>query len=416
MSLQNTPVAQPSLDLASIKADFPILQRKMNGKPLVFLDSAASSQKPKQVMDAISDYYANRHANIHRGVYQLSQEATDAFEQVREKVRAFLNAGHSHEVIFTRGATESINLVASSYGRSHFKPGDEILLSRMEHHSNIVPWQLIAEQTGANIKVIPIFESGEIDLEAYRQMLSNRVKMVAIPHISNALGTINPVKSMIELAHENGTPVLLDGAQATPHLQPDVQALDVDFYVFSGHKMYGPTGIGGLYGKTELLNAMPPYHGGGEMIIRVSFEQTTYNELPFKFEAGTPNIAGTIGLGAAIDYTMNLGYEAIQAHEAELLDYATKQLSSIEGMKIYGTSKEKASVISFLIEGLHPYDVGAILDKLGIAVRTGHHCTQPLMDWYGIPGTVRASFGLYNTLEDIDLLVQGINTAIRMLK
>lgn len=403
------------LDIQKVRSDFPLLDSEMNGKPLVFLDSAASSQKPIHVLNAMDTYYKKQHANVHRGVYRLSQEATDAYEKARHLIQHFINAASEKEIIFVRGTTEAINLVASSYGR-RFKPGDEIIISAMEHHSNIVPWQLIAEQTGAVLKIIPINESGEVQFELFEELLTEKTQIVAITHVSNSLGTINPVKAIIEKAHAINVPVLLDGAQAIPHMKVDVQELDVDFYAFSGHKMFGPTGIGILYGKEKLLEEMPPYHGGGEMIKTVTFEKTTFNELPHKFEAGTPDIAGTVGLGAAVEYMQQLSHEAIARHEHDLLTYATELLTQIEGMRIYGTAKEKASVISFLIEGIHPYDLGTLLDKQGIAVRTGHHCTQPLMDWYGIPGTVRASFALYNTREDIDLLVNGVEKAALMLR
>lgn len=405
-----------SIDLSAIRKDFPILEREMRGKPMVFLDSAASSQKPEAVVGAMDHYYHHLHANVHRGVYQLSQEATDAFEKARHLVTRFINAPSDKEVLFVRGTTEGINLVASSFGRKFFKEGDEVIISAMEHHSNIVPWQLICEQTGAKLKVIPVSEEGELDMEAYANMLSEKTKLVAVVHVSNTLGTINPVEQIIELAHAQDVPVLLDGAQAIPHLKVDVQALDVDFYTFSGHKMFGPTGIGILYGKEKWLNAMPPYQGGGEMIETVSFEKTTFNELPHKFEAGTPDIAGAVGLGAAVEYMESLGHEAISQHEHELLVYGIEELKKIEGIRLIGTAKNKASVISFLLDGTHPYDVGTILDQMGIAVRTGHHCTQPLMDRLGIPGTVRASFAVYNTKEDIDRLVEGVKRAAKMLK
>jgi len=398
-----------------IRADFPILSRKMNNQPLVFLDSAASSQKPTAVIKSMDDYYEYRHANVHRGVYQLSQEATDAFEDARRSVRAFINAASEREIIFTRGATESVNLVASSFGRKYLKEGDEVLISAMEHHSNIVPWQLICEQTGARLKVIPVSEKGELNMAAFDQLLNKKTKIVALVHISNALGTINPVEEVIEKAHAKNIPVLIDGAQAAPHQKIDVRQLDADFYVFSAHKMFGPTGMGVLYGKEKWLEAMPPYHGGGEMIKTVTFEKTTFNELPFKFEAGTPDIAGAVGLKAAIDYINAVGHAAIQEHEADLLAYGTARLKEIPGLRIIGEADNKASVISFLVEGTHPYDIGAILDKLGIAVRTGHHCTQPLMDHFGIPGTVRASFALYNTREEIDKLAVGVERAVKML-
>lgn len=388
----------------------------MNGKPIVFLDSAASSQKPRQVIDAMNQYYKRQHANVHRGVYQLSQEATDAFERARELVRSFVNAASDKEIIFTRGTTEGINLVASSFGRQFLKEGDEVIVSHLEHHSNIVPWQLICEQQGAKLKVIPVTETGELDMDAFRSLLSDRTRIVAVNHVSNALGTVNPVEEIIREAHARDIPVLLDGAQAVPHMKVDVQELDVDFYVFSGHKMLGPTGIGVLYGKTRWLEAMPPYHGGGEMIHTVSFEKTTYAELPHKFEAGTPDIAGAVGLGAAVEYMMEIGPDVIGQHEHQLLRYATEKLLQIEGLKIYGTADNKAGVISFLVEGIHPYDLGTLLDKQGIAVRTGHHCAQPLMDRYGIPGTVRASFAVYNNREDVDKLVAGLERAVKMLK
>lgn len=406
----------PTFDVEAIRAEFPLLQREMRGKPLVFLDSGASSQKPQAVIDALGHYYTHQHANVHRGVYELSQEATDAYELGRERVRQFLNAPSTEELIFVKGCTDGINLVASSYGRQFLQAGDEVLISAMEHHSNIVPWQIICEQTGAQLKVIPVSERGELDMEAYEQLLSDRTKMVAVIHVSNTLGTINPVREIIAKAHERDIPVLLDGAQATPHMKVDVQELDVDFYVFSGHKVFGPTGIGILYGKRKWLDAMPPYQGGGEMIANVTFEKTTYNELPHKFEAGTPHIAGAVGLGAALEYVMNIGQEAIAQHEAALLAYATERLRAIDGLRIIGTAENKASVISFLIDGTHPYDVGTILDKLGIAVRTGHHCTQPLMDQFGIPGTVRASFAMYNNQADIDRLVAAVERAARMLR
>jgi cysteine desulfurase/selenocysteine lyase len=410
----NTTAAK--IDFAAVRSDFPLLQRSMNGKPLVFLDSAASSQKPQVVLDALDKYYEELNANVHRGVYTLSQEATDAYEEGRRAVQRFINAKHEHEVILVRGTTEGINLVASSYGRKFLKAGDEILISTMEHHSNIVPWQMIAEQTGALLRVIPINEKGEMIMEEFDQLLSEKTKIVAVVHVSNSLGTINPVKEIIDKAHALNVPVLIDGAQAIPHMKVDVQELDADFYVFSGHKLFGPTGIGILYGKEDLLNAMPPYQGGGEMIERVTFEKTTYNHLPHKFEAGTPDISGSVGLGAAIKYVEGIGHEAIAEYEHELLVYATEQLKQIEGIRIIGEAENKASVISFLVEGTHPYDVGTILDKLGVAVRTGHHCTQPLMDRYEIPGTIRASFAFYNNKEDVDRLVEGVKRAVKMLK
>ena len=413
MQVENKDIIHSDLD--HIRADFPLLGNTMRGKPIVFLDSAASSQKPRIVIDAIANYYKNKHANVHRGVYELSQEATDAFELGRERVRNFLNAESSDEIIFTRGTTESINLVASSYGRKYLNEGDEVIISTMEHHSNIVPWQMICEERKAKLRIIPINEKGEILIDKYEALLSKKTKIVAVTHISNALGTINPVKEMIEIAHSHDIPVLIDGAQATLHSKVDVQDLDADFYSFSSHKVYGPTGIGVLYGKRKWLEAMPPYQGGGEMIDSVSFEKTTFNKIPFKFEAGTPNIAGAIGLGVALEYVRSIGHSAIHEHEQSLLKYATEQLLKIDGLKIIGTANKKASVISFNVDGIHPYDIGTILDKMGIAVRTGHHCTQPLMEYYQIPGTVRASFAVYNNMEDVNKLVEGVKRAVNML-
>ncbi|WP_299777621.1 cysteine desulfurase [uncultured Formosa sp.] len=397
-----------------IRKDFPILNRQVNGKPLVYLDNAATSQTPKQVIDVIVDYYSNYNANIHRGVHRLSQEATDAYEQARIKIQKHFNAKFSHEIIFTAGTTHSINLVANGFS-SLLKKGDEIIVSALEHHSNIVPWQMLCERTGATLKVIPMNLEGELIMSEYDKLLSKNTKLVFVNHISNALGTINPIEYIIEKAHAVGAAVLVDGAQSCPHIKPDVQALDVDFYVTSAHKMCGPTGQGMLYGKEEWLKKLPPYQGGGEMIAEVTFEKTTYADLPHKFEAGTPNICGGIAFGAAIDYINAIGFDAIAKYEHELLDYATEKLSEIEGLKIYGTSKHKTSVISFNLDGIHPYDVGTILDKLGIAVRTGHHCAQPVMDFYKIPGTVRASFAFYNTKEEIDTLVNGVKKAKMML-
>ncbi len=404
-----------SLDIASIRAQFPILDQEINGKPLVYLDNGASSQKPQRVIDAISHYYENDHSNVHRGAHTLSQRATNAFEAVRKQVQQFINAEHEHEIIYTRGTTEAINLVASSFGKVFIEEGDEVLISTMEHHSNIVPWQMMCDEWGAVLKVIPITESGEIIMDEFDTLLSGRTAMVAINHVSNALGTINPLREIIDKAHKVGAAVLIDGAQSVPHMKVDVQDLDADFYCFSAHKMYGPTGIGILYGKEQWLNDMPPYHGGGEMIDKVSFEKTTYNSLPFKFEAGTPNIADTIALGEAIRFMDEVGVENIGAWEHELVEYATEKLLEIEGLRIIGTAKNKASVISFLVGNIHPFDMGTILDQLGIAVRTGHHCTMPLMEWYGIPGTVRASFAVYNTKEEVDVLVAGVNRAAMML-
>ena len=408
-------ITKSTYDINTIRADFPLLSGEMRGKPLVFLDSAASSQKPQQVLDALDHYYKHQNANVHRGVYELSQQATDAYELGRERARRFLNAGSTEECILVKGTTDGINLVASSFGRKYLKEGDEVVISAMEHHSNIVPWQLACEQAGAQLKVIPVNDKGELLMDEYERLLTDRTKIVAVVHVSNALGTINPVEEIIAKAHEKGIPVLLDGAQATPHLKVDVQTLDVDFYVFSGHKVFGPTGIGILYGKKKWLDAMPPYQGGGEMIATVTFEKTTYNELPHKFEAGTPDISGAVGLGVALDYIEQIGQQNIAAHEHELLQSATEQLLAIDGLRIIGRADNKASVISFLIDGAHPYDVGTILDKLGIAVRTGHHCTQPLMERFGIPGTVRASFAAYNNHEDVERLVAGVQRAARML-
>ena len=411
-----TATAKAAFPIARVRADFPILSTEMNGRPLVFLDSAASSQKPEQVVQAIDEYYHTTHANVHRGVYQLSQRATDAFERARVTVARHLNAPDEHEVIWTRGNTESINLVASSYGQ-RFKAGDEILLTHMEHHSNIVPWQLVAQRTGAVVRVIPVTEAGEVDMEAYRGMLNERTAFVSVVHVSNALGTVNPIREMAALAHEAGAVFLADGAQAIPHEQVDVQALGVDFYTFSGHKMLGPTGQGVLWGRRALLDSMPPYQGGGEMIDRVSFETgTTFNEVPFRFEAGTPNIAGAVGLARAIEYLRDLGLEEIEAYETSLLEYATEEMMKIQGLRVIGTASLKHSVLSFLVEGTHPYDIGTLLDKQGVAVRTGHHCCQPLMERYGIPGTVRASFALYNTREDVDRLVAATTRAVNMLR
>lgn len=412
--MERTAVLE-QFDVDKVREDFPILTRTVNGKPLVYLDNGATTQKPKQVIDAIVNYYTQLNSNVHRGVHHLSQIATDAFEATRRKLRPFIKAAHEHEIILTKGTTESINLVASCYGKAFVKTGDEIIISAMEHHSNIVPWQILCEERGAVLHVVPINDAGELDMDAYRSLLNERTKMVAITYVSNALGTINPVKEIIALAHDTGAPVLLDAAQAIQHLSIDVQALDVDFLAFSGHKMYGPTGIGVLYGKEKWLNAMPPYQSGGEMIKEVAFAQTTYNDLPFKFEAGTPNIEAGICLAHAIDYISALGLDNIAAYEHDLLEYATQQLLAIPSLRVVGTAREKSSVISFLLDGAHPYDVGVILDKLGIAVRTGHHCTQPLMDRFCIPGTVRASIALYNTKEDIDTLVAGVQRAAAML-
>ncbi|WP_422082627.1 aminotransferase class V-fold PLP-dependent enzyme [Ulvibacterium sp.] len=401
-------------DVKKIRGDFPILTRKVNGKPLVYLDNAATSQTPQQVIDVIVAYYGNYNANIHRGVHALSQEATDKYEEARKKIQEHFKIAKAHEIIFTSGTTHAINLVANGFS-SFLRQGDEILVSAMEHHSNIVPWQMLAERTGAVLRVIPMSLDGELEMDAYEQLLSDRTKLVFCNHVSNALGTINPIQEIIDKAHEVGAAVLIDGAQAAPHIKANLQELNVDFYTVSAHKMCGPTGVGMLYGKEKWLNALPPYQGGGEMIAEVTFEKTTYADLPHKFEAGTPNICGGIAFGAALDYMNAIGLEAIAEYENELLDYATQKLLEIDGLRIYGTAKNKTSVISFNIEGIHPYDIGTILDKLGIAVRTGHHCAQPIMDFYKIPGTVRASFSFYNTKEEVDVLVEGVRRAKSML-
>ena len=402
------------LNIDKIREEFPILSQKVNGKPLVYFDNGATSQKPQIVLDAIQTYYSEINANIHRGVHHLSQIATDAYEAARVKVQKHLNAAKDYEIIFTSGTTQSINLVANGFAQI-MKPGDEVIVSHLEHHSNIVPWQMACERSGAKLKVIPMKKDGTLDQEAYEKLLNANTKIVAVNHVSNALGIINPIKKMIQKAHQVGAAVLIDGAQAVPHLQPDVVDLDCDFYAFSGHKMCSPTGTGVLYGKETWLNALPPYQGGGEMIKEVTFEKTTYACLPHKFEAGTPNIAGGIVLGVAIDYLHTIGFDHIEAYEKELLDYATQRLQELEGMTIYGTAKEKAAVVSFNLSGLHPYDVGTIIDKLGIAVRTGHHCAQPIMEYYQIPGTIRASFSFYNTKEEIDAMIEAIKKAQLML-
>lgn len=403
-----------AFDVQKIRADFPILKRRVNGYPLVYLDNAATSQKPQVVIDSIVDYYSNYNANIHRGVHSLSQEATDAYEVARKKIQKHFNIKNAYEVIFTSGTTHGINLVASGFS-DLLKKGDEILVSAMEHHSNIVPWQMLCERTGAVLKVIPMNLEGSLILSEYKKLLSSKTKLVFVNHVSNALGTINPIAKIIESAHSVGAAVLIDGAQSCSHIKPDLQKLDVDFYVTSAHKMCGPTGVGMLYIKEKWGNKLPPYQGGGEMIKEVTFAKTTYADLPHKFEAGTPNVAGGIAFGVAIDYLNAIKFEAIEAYETELMNYATKKLLEIEGLKIYGTSKLKTSVISFNIEGIHPYDIGTIVDKLGIAVRTGHHCAQPIMDFFKIPGTVRASLSFYNTKEEIDALVEGVKKAKLML-
>ena len=403
-----------SFDVARIREDFPILKELVHGKPLVYLDNAATTQKPQAVIDALVNYYQTENSNVHRGVHTLSQLATDAYEGAREKVRQFINAEHDKEIIFVRGTTEGINLVAQTYGRANIGPGDEIIITAMEHHSNIVPWQILCEEKGAHLKVIPINDDGELLLEEYESLLSPRTKFVSVVHQSNALGTINPVEEIIELAHARGIPVLLDGAQAVAHVPIDVQKLGCDFYAFSGHKLYGPTGVGVLYGRADLLDAMPPYQGGGEMIRSVTFEKTLYNVIPNKFEAGTQNIAGSVGMGAAIDYVNGVGTDNIAAYEKELLAYGAERLSEIELVKLIGTARHKGSILSFVMENAHPHDVGTILDAEGIAVRTGHHCAQPLMDRYGVPATVRASLAFYNTKEEIDTLVKGIDRVIEV--
>ena len=415
--MSNFHIHPAKLDIASIRKDFPALNQEIyGGKQLVYLDSAATSQKPQVVMDRLMQYYQMENANVHRGVHYLSQLATDHYEGTRTKIQQLINAKHQHEIIYTSGTTGGINLVAFSFGEKYIQAGDEIIISAMEHHSNIVPWQLLCERKGATLKVIPMDDTGTLDLEAYGNLLNKKTKLVAVVHISNSLGTINPIKKMVQMAHELDIPVLVDGAQAMPHSSVDVQDLDVDFYAFSGHKMFGPTGFGCLYGKEKWLEAMPPFLGGGDMIETVSFEKSTYAALPHKFEAGTPNIADAIAMGAAIDYIQNIGFEAIEAYEQELLVYAQQRLSEIEGIRFYGTSDHKASVISFLIGDIHPYDAGTILDRLGIAIRTGHHCTQTVMRHFQIPGTMRASFAFYNTKEEIDILVDGLQEVKKMFQ
>ena len=405
-----------ALDINKIREDFPALHQLVYKRPLIYLDNAATTQKPKVVIDTLLEYYNKQNSNIHRGVHYLSQQATSAYEDARRVIQKFINASHSHEIIFTRGTTESINLVASSFAKKFLNKGDEIVISGMEHHSNIVPWQIVCEEKQAVLKIIPINESGELIIEEFEKLLNEKTKLIAIAHISNALGTINPVKEIIKTAHSKNIPVLVDGAQAVPHMKVDVQDLDCDFYCFSGHKMYAPMGAGILYGKEKILEELPPYQGGGEMIKDVTFEKTTYNELPFKFEAGTPNVGDGLGLAAAIKYLETIGIDAIHQHESELLEYATKRLLAIDGLKIIGTARNRAAVISFLVGKIHPSDIGIILDKLGIAVRTGHHCAQPIMERYKITGTVRASFGLYNTMEEIDTFIEGVIKAKSMLE
>jgi cysteine desulfurase/selenocysteine lyase len=409
-------ISSPLLNIEAIRADFPILSRKVNGKPLIYFDNGATAQKPQAVIDALDIYYKNQNANIHRGVHTLSQEITVAYENARTTIQKHLNAAHAHELIFTAGTTASINLLASSFAKKHIQAGDEIIISAMEHHSNILPWQQVCEEKGALLKVIPINKEGELLIDEFEKLISTKTKIIAVTHISNTLGTINPIKEIIAIAHSKNIPVMIDGAQAVPHTAVDVQALDCDFYVFSGHKLFGPTGVGILYGKEKWLNELPPYQVGGGTIKTVTFEKTEYADLPLKFEAGTPHISGGIGLAAAIDYINNIGLEKIAAYEHELLVYATEALEKIAGVKIIGTAKNKASVISFSVEGLHPFDIGTILDQLGIAVRTGHHCTQPLMQFYGVPGTIRASFAFYNTKQEIEEFIKGLERTINMLK
>ncbi|MCO6496314.1 MAG: cysteine desulfurase [Chitinophagaceae bacterium] len=404
-----------TFDIASLRSEFPVLNVQVNNKPLVYLDNAATAQKPKAVIESLEEYYRNYNANIHRGIHSLAEKATAAYEATRTQVQHFLNAGSREEIIFTRGTTESVNLVAAAWGKQFLNEGDEVIISTMEHHSNIVPWQIICEEKKAILKVIPISDEGELDMDAYHQLLSPKTKMVAVTHISNSLGTINPVKEITAAAHKAGAVVLIDGAQSTPHMTINVQDLDCDFFAFSAHKVYGPTGAGVLYGKKALLEAMPPYQGGGEMIGGVTFEKTTYNELPYKFEAGTPNIADVIAFGATLSFLKSVDLKLIREHEKALLQYATEQIQSVGDIRLIGTAKQKAGVVSFLIEGAHPQDVGVLLDQQGIAVRTGHHCTQPLMDRFGIPGTVRASFAMYNTFEEVDRLVAGLQKAKKML-
>ncbi|SDL83489.1 cysteine desulfurase / selenocysteine lyase [Catalinimonas alkaloidigena] len=403
-----------SFDVEKIRQDFPVLHQEVNGKPLAYFDNAATTQKPQAVLDALTHYYTQDNANIHRGIHTLAERATAAFEHTRETVRTFLNAPSAEEIIFTRGTTEGINLVASSWGHTHLQAGDEVIISGMEHHSNIVPWQMVCEARGATLKVIPVRADGSLDLEAFEALVSSRTKMVAVVYVSNSLGTINPVKTIIDKAHAVGARVLIDGAQASSHLNIDVQALDCDFYVFSGHKIYGPTGVGALFGKREVLEAMPPYQGGGEMIKEVTFEKTTYNDIPYKFEAGTPNIADVVAMKAAIDYLQALGKDNLAAYEHELLTYATQAVQDIPGLKLVGTASEKISILSFVLEGIHHFDIGMMLDARGVAIRTGHHCTQPLMHHFGLEGTARASFAFYNTTEEVDRMVEGLHRIAKL--
>jgi len=409
-----TPVALAShatLDVEAIRRDFPLLQRQVHGRPLVYLDNAATTQKPQQVIDRLVRFYSSENANIHRGVHLLSVEATDAYDHARERVRQFLHAAEAREIVFVRGATEGINLVASTFGRAHVGPGDEIVISEMEHHSNIVPWQRLCEAKGARLRVIPITDEGELQLEAYETLLGSRTRLVAVTHVSNALGTVNPVAAIVQMAHARGIPVLVDGAQAVAHMPVDVQAIGCDFYVFSGHKLFGPTGVGVLFGRAALLEAMPPYQGGGDMIRSVAFDETTYNEIPYKFEAGTPNIAGVVGLAAAIEYLTALGFDRVQAYEHSLLVHGTAALQEIDGLRLTGTASRKAGILAFVVDGIHPHDLGTILDRDGIAIRAGHHCCQPLMTRLGVPATARASLALYNTKQEIDALVTSLRGA-----
>ena len=411
LSSARAATTAPPFDVERVRRDFPILAREVNGHPLVYLDNAASAQRPQAVIDAEAHYYAEIHANVHRGVHTLSQRATEAFESARERARSFINAASTREVIFVRGTTEAINLVAQAFARPRLKPGDEILITWLEHHSNIVPWQLLCEQTGARLKIAPINTAGEVEIGTFEALLSAKTRMVAVAHVSNALGTVLPVREIIALAHARGVPVLLDGAQAVPHMRVDVRALDCDFYAFSGHKMFAPTGIGVLYGRESLLEAMPPWHGGGDMILKVSFDGTTYNSLPYKFEAGTPNIAGAVGLGAAIDYLEALGLDRIERYEHELLEYATERLRTVPGLRLIGTARHKAAVLSFVLDGIHAHDLGTILDSEGIAIRTGHHCAMPVMDFFGVPATARASLAFYNTRQEVDQLAAALGKA-----
>ncbi len=415
MTALSQRTAAPAFDVEAVRKDFPILHQQIRGKPLVYLDSAATSQKPRAVIDAIARYYFEDNANVHRGVHLLSERATKDYEDAREKVRRFVNAVHAHEIVFVRGTTEAINLVAQAYGRNKLQAGDEILVTEMEHHSNIVPWQLLCEEKGATLRVAPIDDEGQLQLEELERLLGPRTRLLALAHVSNALGTVNPVRRIVEMAHRRKVPVLLDGAQAVPHLAVDVQALGCDFYAFSGHKLFGPTGIGVLYGRSELLEQMPPWQGGGDMISSVTFEKTTWNKLPYKFEAGTPDIAGAVGLGAAIDYLGGLGLAAVAAHEHDLLSYGTAALAEVPGLRLIGTAKEKAAVLSFVLGDLHPHDVGTVLDREGIAIRTGHHCAQPLMRRFGVTGTARASLAFYNRRQEIDALVSGLHKVREIL-